>query len=447
MRRLASWLLVALSACGEETPGRASRTTAPPGGSPGDAGSSPPGLAATVEIADGLGSEALLGDPLDLIALPSGTVAAVYAASPPGARRRVLRYAERVAEDDWRVEDIVEPGGAAPEQLEILSVSAGFWDGTVHVTYLGGDDDGQATTPFPTDLALASRGPSGTWTERLLVDTSGEAAGVCPDLQNYCNTGHVVGSHAALAVASSGAWAVLYRDTHFGFAKDDLERSDTEIVRSSGAATLVDAERGGGAWGRLAFLPSGRLAAAYLVEAELAGRDERGIWVAIEDETGGFDLVRVTELSTTHRIGLAAAPSGTLWLAFYEPGESDLVVARAEPPYTSWSLELVDELGFTGLHPDLTLGADGAPRVAFGFCGLASAAGCPGSPGAQAEVRLARRRMDGAWDLAVVDEGDGRGGVGFYNRLARLPDGRLAIATQDARNFDVRVAIVEEAPE
>ena len=412
-----------------------------------DASEPPQGLTVRVEVVDGLNSDAVLGDPMDLVVTPEGSPAVVYGATSVQSIERVIRYAVRRGDDDWMVEDALVPGADAPSQGDLLALSASVWDGTVHVAFLGGDDDDNVLTPFPTDLILASRGASGSWSERVLVDTSGEATGPCPG--SYCGFGNVVGSHAAVASDGAGDWAVLYRDTHASFAEDDLRRSDVELHRADGATLLVDGERGGGAWGSLSFLPDGRLAAAYMVETERPGEDLRGIWVAWQS-SDGFERAKVSDAGTTHRLSLAADASGRLWLAFYDSGSQDLVVAQStpvsdseEPEYARWSEERVDAAGSVGLHPDLALGADGSPSVVYGFCGAVADRNCPGNPAGSAEVRLARRRGD-SWQIDRVDNGEGRGGVGFYNRLVALEPGRWAVAYQDVRNLDVLVALVEE---
>lgn len=397
----------------------------------------------SVEVVDGLGSDALLGDPLELMITPAGVPAVAYGAVPVGSTRREIRYAERRAEDDWTVETAVIPGAAAPAQGDLLALGSATFDGAVHLVYLGGDDDENVLTPFPTDLVMASRGGNGQWTERVLADTSGDAPGNCPDSQDYCNFGNVVGSHAALAAGPSGAWAAVYRDTHASFADDDLRRSDVEVVVNS-TPRLVDPERGGGPWARIAFLPDGRVAVAYVIETAAAGRDERGIWVAIENG-GSFQPVQVTREVTIHRLGFAVSSEGQAWLTWFDAANGDLEAASSSAPFDTWSVETVDARGSVGLHPDLALSATGTPYIVYGYCGVASDRSCPGNPGADAEVRLARRQ-GGAWTTETVDNGEGRGGVGFYNRLHALPSGGWAIAYQDLRNNDVVVVIAEEMP-
>lgn len=435
----AAALLAASLGCGSDgdPPPPADRVD---GGAPGpDAGPPPasPVEVVALEIVDGLGSDALLGDPLDLVVAPSGAPAVVYGAAPVGSGERWIRYAERTGEDTWAVEDAVRPGAQAQTQGELLALSAAVWGGTVHMAYQGGDDDGVATSQFPTDLVLATRGGTGDWSERILVDTSGEAAADCPDNQNTCNVGNVVGAHAALAVGPGDVQAVAYRDTHFGFAVDDFELADAELWVSDGPPVAVDFERGGGLWGNVGFLPDGRVVMVYAIETDR----HPGIWLWLE---GAPALVRVAERPTVHRVGLAVADDGTVWLAWFDPAADDLVVASASGDLGAWTTERVDQSGSVGLHPDIALGADGQPRVVYGYCGSSASRDCPFDPGSQAEVRMARRLSDGTWRIDTLDDGEGRGGVGFFNRLVALPGGRWGVAFQDARNLDVLFALVEE---
>lgn len=401
-------------------------------------GSAPRIEVLSVEIPEGLGTEAVLGDPLELIVSASGAPAVVYGAAPAGSSRREVRFAERRALDDWAVEMAVVPGADAPMQ-ELIALGAAVWGGAVRVVYLGGDNDDRPALQLPSDLILATRDGSGQWSEQVLVDTSNEATGPCPS--QYCDEGNVVGSHAALAVGPGEAWATSYRDTHFGFAADDFARSDVEVYRSSGDATIVDAERGGGLWSNVAFLPDGNLAVAYLIDVEDEG--ERGIWVA----TGGsgFTPQLVAPEATTHRIAMAAATDGRVWIAWFDAAQRDLDVASALPPYDQWEIENVEAAGSVGLHPDLALGPDGEPRVVYGFCGPVSDRDCPGNPGPDAEVRLARK-VGGDWIVDTLENGEGRGGVGFYNRIVRLADDTWVAAFQDVRNNDVVAVRFREAP-
>lgn len=439
MRRLALFSSF-LVACSDSAPPPAQIVDA--GGAAADAGSSTLAQVEvlSVEIVEGLGTQAVLGDPLALILSPSGRPAVLYGAAPAGSSRREIRYAERQREDDWAVEMAVVPGAAAPMQ-ELVALGAAVWGGQVRIVYLGGDNDGRPALQLPSDLILASRTGPGSWSEEVLVDTSNEAAGMCGP-SAYCNEGNVVGSHAALAVGPGEVWATAYRDTHFGFGVDDFALSDVEVYQSRGAATLVDPERGGGLWSNLAFLPNGDLAIGYVIEVEDVG--EKGIWVATG--SGSFTPRQVAPEITTHRLAMAAAADGRVWIAWYDAANRDLDVAFATAPYEQWTVETVEAAGSVGLHPDLALGPDGEPRIVYGYCGGVSDRDCPGNPGPDAEVRLARR-VGGTWVIDRLENGEGRGGVGFYNRLVRVSDGTWVAAFQDVRNNDViAVRFAERTP-
>jgi hypothetical protein len=298
--------------------------------------------------------------------------------------------------------------------------------------YIGGDDDMRPTSPFPTDLMLATK-TGASWSERTLVDTSGEAVDDCPGTQNYCNFGGVVGTHASLE-ARSGGFAVVYRDTHNGFALDDYLRSDTEVYAEGGPFTNsnVDPVRGTGAFGDVAWMPDGNLVVAYNLEANDPNEDRLGVWAAIYDGAA-WQRTRVSPSQTASRVSLGVDPSGVIWLAYYHADESALHVASSSDGL-SWNDEAVDVAGFTGIHPSLAIDGDGRPVVAYTDCG--SRSGCPGVLNEQSVVMLARR--EGAeWKIYLADDGEGNGYVGLFNSIAIQPDGKIGIAFQHAREKDV----------
>lgn len=433
-------LTAASVACGDESlPPSMTRD----GGVAADAGSAPPTLALSPELVAGLDTDAVLGSPLDLVVLPDGRPAVLYAAVPAGEIRRRFRLAVRTGADQWEANEAFEPAASLTSQGNLLAVSAAVWEGSLHAAYLGGDDDGNAITPYATDLMLATRSGS-SWAERVLVDTSGESMGDCPDLQDYCNFGNVVGSHAALATDGNGAWAVAYRDTHGGLGADDEGRSDLEIYSSAGGARLADGERGGGLWSNLAFLPDGKLVGVHVRESVIAGQQNRGIQV-VRETSSGFESTPLVDSATSQRIALGVAPDGQIWIAWSDPSANDLMVATATRAAGPFQVSAVDSAGVVGLHPDLAIAPDGAPWIVYGYCGPTGSSSCPGDPGARAEVRLAR--LEGAsWDIQTISDGEGRGAVGFFNRIEFLPDGRAMVVTQDLENSDILGVVVQESP-
>ena len=301
-----------------------------------------------------------------------------------------------------------------------------------------GDDDGRDNVEEPTDLMLGVRS-GGAWAFRTLVDVSTEASD--GDCSAYCNQGFVVGSHAALAADPDGSgFAVVYRDTHLGFARDDLLQSDVEVYAEGGPVTntVVDAERAGGANANIGYTASGDLFVAYNVESAPGGEDITGVWAAVRSG-GQWRRARVLDAVTTHKIGLAAAQDGTLYLAIYDASDEDLVFATSTDDGETWTTERLEEAGSTGLFPSLSLDASGRPVVSYTYCGPATDSACPATLGARAEVRLARREADG-WHTYDVDDGQGFGRVGLFTSIAVAPDGKLGVAFVDDGNGDLLFA-------
>lgn len=426
-----------LLACGSSNPGTSDGGAADGGTMTQDMGESSQDPVFACEVVDGLGSNSIVGDNTAIALTDDGRPALAYGVVPSGSSDREIHYAEQDANGDWSTELIVRPGANAPGGGELTGLGLAFVQGVPHVVYQGGDDDGVATTPFPTDLMLSEK-RGGTWTERTLVDTSAEAPATCDEIQNYCNTGGVVGTHASIK-ANQGGFAVVYRDTHFGFAKDDFGRSDVEVYAEGGPFTNsnVDPVRSGGAFGDLAFTAGG-MVVAYNLEKPIAGEERTGVWAAFYDGAA-WQLRRVSESQTTSKVSIGEAPDGTIYLAMYHANNADLVVASSSDGGDTWTTETPDSRGKTGLHPSLSFDAQGRPVVAYAYCGPQSEQGCPGQLGQRSEVRLARKEA-GGWATYTVDDGQGNGFVGLFNRIVTLPDGKLGVAFQDSRNNDLLFA-------
>ncbi len=389
------------------------------------------------ELVVGSNSSSNFGDNLRLAVTGDGRPAAAYGYVASGSAEREIHVAEQAADGTWTDERAVIPGANAPSGGDLVGLGFGYVDGVPYLTYIGGDDDMLPTTPFPTDLMLASK-QGGAWSERTLVDTSGEAVGDCPGTQNYCNFGAVVGTHSALAVKpGGGGFAVVYRDTHNGFARDDYARSDTEVYAEGGPFTNsnVDAVRGTGAYADIAWLPDGNLVVAYDLEEPDPNVDRLGVWAAAYDGAA-WTRTRITPSQTSARVSLAVDPDGVVWLAFYAADTSDLVVASSSDSGQTWTSEMVDSAGRTGLYPSLTIDAEGRPVVAYTYCGPQSESDCPQSLTPKSVVRLARREGT-EWKIYLADDGEGNGYVGTFNSIALLPDGKLGIAFQHSRDKDV----------
>jgi hypothetical protein len=428
MKRLILWL--ALCGCPEGTtpPAGFPDATTDEDGGPVDPG----GPKFDFEVVVGENSNAIYGDDLRLALSSDGRPAVAYAYYNAGSGTRELHVAERASDGTWTDELAIVPGANAPSGGDTVGIGFGYVGNVPHLTYIGGDDDMRPTSPYPTDLMLATR-QGGNWDERTLVDLSNEAMTTCPaNTQDYCNFGGVVGTHASFAPKpGGGGFAVVYRDTHNSFGLDDLRRSDTEVYAEGGPFTNsnVDPGRGSGEFGDIAWLPNGNLVVAYSLGEQVG----LGVWAAVfNNGMWTTPLVQVSTSEARSRVSLGVDPSGTIWLAFNDSA-SDLVVASSDDG-TTWTIESVDASGYTGLHPSLAIDTEGRPVVAYTYCGTTG--DCPGSLGEKSVVRLARR--EGAeWKIYLADDGEGFGNVGLFNSIAIQPDGKIAIAYQHARNKDV----------
>ena len=408
------------------------------GGSPGaDSGVGPQGPSFETEVVEGLGTGAVVGDFAQAAVAPDGRPSVAYGYIPAGGGEREIHFAVRGDDGTWATELVTVPGAAIPGGDDLKGLGLAYVGGAPHVVFLGGDDDGRPTVEEPTDLVLGVKSGA-QWAFRTLVDTSVEATGDCSE---YCNEGFVVGSHASIAANPAGAgFAVVYRDTHIGFATDDLNQADVEVYAEGGPVgnVVVDAERSGGPHAGITYTPQGGLLVAYNLEFQPGGEDIAGVWAAVY--TGGqWRLRRVLDAVTSAKIGVAAAADGTLYAAFFDTSDADLIVATSADEGDTWAVERVDAAGKTGVHPSLALDAEGRPVVAYTYCGPASDRDCPATLGPQSKVRLARREASG-WQRYDVDDGQGFGKVGLFTSIVVGPDGKLGVAFTDDANGDLLFA-------
>lgn len=407
------------------------------------------GLEFDFEIIDGLGTASEVGDlataRVDSDGLPSVAYGFLEQVNQTDFLR-TIRFAQRSSDGTWSIETVVEPGQNEPDdETDLLLRGQGlgfdFVSGEPVVAYLGGDDD--APPPDPADGAsdlMVSERSNGVWNERLIANDSnrGEDCSAL-GIQNYCVQGTVVGFHPALASVGSG-FAVAFRDQHFNFADEDFRRADLELIREgpSPLETAVDIARSGGLFNSITRFSGFRVAVAYYLDEPPEDLDNLGIWVAVEGTDGNFTLTQVDSVSTVHRTSIATNPiDGTLWLAYFDRDNEDLVVANSDDEGATWTVERVSEGGSTGLYPSVGFDGQGRVVVAHTFCGPAGDLDCPGGLTDQSEVRIARLESTG-WETYMVDDGQGQGFVGEHNGLVVFgPDQRLGVVFRDVRNNDL----------
>jgi len=442
-----SWIAVvtaALVACGDEDdPGPIGRLDA---GDVTDADASvapPSERRFRVDVLAGLNSAAQFFFPVARIA-PSGRPAVAFGTAGVGPGE--IRLAELTESDTWTTETAVVPAEDDEEHLSKAPRGVGFdfVDGLPHIAYTGGDDDDQVINGIGLgDLHVAWR-DGAEWRDRKLVNGSAEAGGECLDPANYCveGTEGQVGLFPHLrAGPEPGQYAITYKDDHFGFGGEaDPQRADLEIFEAGPGAQhlMVDGGRSGGERSTVAFLPDGRSVVAYTLDLPA---ERVSVWVAIEGD-GDYERIKVSDHSANHRISLDIGPDNSIWMAYYEDGENDLIVASSTDLGATWDLQRVDERGDVGLHPSLVVGPDGTVYVAYTYCDVASNTECPGNLARDSVVRLATRAPGATdWTIQVVDDGQGRGEVGEFNSLVVFPDGKVGVAFIDQRNSDLIFAL------
>ncbi|MEM1025872.1 MAG: hypothetical protein AAF627_05680 [Myxococcota bacterium] len=445
---LAIGLAALTAACGEsDDPSAPTRRDMGGGSGTVDAGGNGGGdplVFGAPEVVDGLSSSDAVGDFAVARIGPDGVIGVGYAVDLLTGSQ-VVRVAERNGPSDWNIEDAAFPASDIPNAPGSRTDAVGFdyVDGRPAVVFWGGDmvELPGELSPYegPTDLQIAERN-GGTWATRTLVQNSGQAAGTCKDGVEYCNRGTVIGSQPAMVARPGGGFAAIYRDIHFGFGTEDFRRSDAEIITEGAGAyhRIADVERSGPLSTGITTFDDGRVVAAYFIDNPDRA-SERGVWVAIESGDG-FELSQVDDAGTNQRVSVAT-DNGTIWVAFYDVDDTDLIVGSTDDEGETWNVERVDDRGITGQYPSIAIDQEGRPVVAYAFCASVSA-GC-GSNNPSAEVRVARLE-NGAWVQHLVDDGQGLGNVGAFNSLIVLPDGRLGIAFQDTRNNDLLFALEEE---
>jgi len=435
-------------ACGSEDdptdPTRRDMGSGPGTADTGGNGGGDPLVFGAPEVVDGLNTSDAVGDFAVARVGPGGVVGVAYAVDLSSGTQ-VLRLAERNGPADWTIEEAAQPAAETPSAPGSRTDSIGFdyVDDRPSVVFWGGDmvELPPEVSPYEglTDLQIAERN-GGAWSTRTLVQNSAEAAGTCKDDQNYCNRGVVVGSQPSMVARPGGGFAAVYRDIHFGFGMEDFRRSDAEVYVEGAQSyhRIADAERSGPLSPGITTFDDGRVVTAYFIDNP-DRVSERGVWVAVE--TGdGFELSQVDDAATSQRVSVTTN-GGTIWVAFYDVDDTDLIVASSDDEGETWSVERVDDRGITGQYPSIAIDQEGRPIVAYAFCASVSS-GC-GSNNPNAEVRVVRLE-DGEWAQYVVDDGQGLGNVGAFNSVVVLPDGRLAVAFQDTRNNDLLFAMEEQ---
>lgn len=372
-----------------------------------------------------------------IAAAPDGTIGVAYLArsadrgnctksgamNAPVARWNVM-YASAPPGSDTFMPELI----ATVDLVSATAVSLAFDPlSRPSVAFMGG-----AETAFicgGTDLLLATK--SGQGWDVITADANGTAtpvfqedADACARFQDTCNAAGadgVVGQWPALVFSGTDP-VIAFRDTHFGFAQDDEEKSDLELWWN-GARSTLDATWGGGIYTALAAGAGGTLYAAHANRFQTQFGD--GIWVFRHD--GAWSRQKVSDtLEVGPRLGLAVS-GAKVGLVYHALGDQKLRYLEAADG-TAWgNEETVDQSGNTGRSPSLAFSPDGLPAISYHYCGPFDPGG-DDCPQGEDELRYALKE-DGRWRYVTVEET--RGGVeGEYTSLTFDAEGQPVIAYQ-----------------
>ena len=236
-------------------------------------------------------------------------------------------------------------------------------------------------------------------------------------------SGDVVGVWPALAISKTGVFSLAWQDTHYGYAKDDFFKADLELATGTDG-NLMPGESvqqdGAGVQTVMTLDGQGRPVLAY------GSTRDGGIITAVRTMPGKFTTTKL--LSTTAPIGpaIAAAPSGRLGLAYYDPDLKVLRLRESDDGVTWGSPDVVDRDGDVGRVVSLRYDSMSRPVLAYYSCGTYRPG--QGCDAATDQLRVARREGE-VWLTAAVDDG-GDGACGTALSLWLTADDRMHVAYQ-----------------
>jgi hypothetical protein len=227
------------------------------------------------------------------------------------------------------------------------------------------------TGTFTTPVQISNGSQS---SDNLIASQAGNCA------EGVCDQGDVTGLWPAVGFDPSDNALIPFRDIHFGFANDDLAKSDVDLAEGEGGGNYfildIDVARGGGEYNRIAFDPAGLPAilqynsntgsspGVYINHQVKAGsaaaQEASGVWVAQQ--------IFIGQLGEQGQLGFGISPKG-LYAAAYYDGQQNLLMYTDSMDGTTWSTATpVDTTGYTGLYPSLAFDASGNPAIAYYRC-------------------------------------------------------------------------------
>jgi hypothetical protein len=320
------------------------------------------------------------------------------------------------------------------------------------VAYLGGNptappSGGGSTYWFQGDCAVAYR-TSGTWTEEVCAQTSGEpgaTTGVAVD-----DNGEVVGLFPAVGVASDGTTYVAYRDVHFGQSPSgDFNKSDWELAYG-----------GPSSWSHQMIEPGGNNAGGWGGHAQMLMVDDLPVLVGDQMNTNGSgaggtgqNVIFRKQLADGGWAGPSVPPvdfsnlqSGPslaydttvgFGVAAVNPNQSQLVFTRSSDGLSQWTTpDPVVQSGTTGWYPSLAFNpVTHDPSIAFYRCSSNPGVAEGSCPAIDDELRVADFAVN-HWNETTVDT-DGA----FQPKLGFLSTGKRVILYRHPTTGAVRLRV------
>ncbi|MCC6806780.1 MAG: hypothetical protein IT381_05115 [Deltaproteobacteria bacterium] len=211
-------------------------------------------------------------------------------------------------------------------------------------------------------------------------------------IENVCGSGAATGFWPALAYDAMNRLSTVFRDMHFGFAGDDFEKSDVELVRAGGGVRTVDGGKGGGEYNRVAATADNALTIIHNNSQGVTAH--RGIW-ALRESGGTFVRNLVSTDVAGEMMGFAINASGLHGLAYYDTQKQRLSYVESTDGQVWSDVDPVDTNGNIGMYPSLAFDPNGEPTIAYYRCNKY----IPGSSNCdQNEDGLyLARRANGSW--------------------------------------------------
>lgn len=333
------------------------------------------------------------------------------------------------------------PAETVAKVQRVYGVSVAFGpNGQPAVTYLGGVRDAtsaeDSTFWYQSDLAVAYRNANGTWTERIVVRTSGQAVSG----NALSDGGWLVGLNPSMVFSGNQA-LVAYRDGHRGnFGRQDWEKSDVELAVGGPTAwqhRVVamggDGQQGYG--GHLSLIMAGAQPAVVhdtAPEAALAPGSDVVFQRRNADGVTWTTPVKVQQVGNT-QLGASMAYDATVGFGIAVLSRTDNRLTYIDCDESTgtkctvpgdWSTpDPVYNAGTGGWYPSLAFDpVTHEPSIAYYICALESGRNDSSCNRGDDKLVIATRVAGVRWNEELVDAGGG-----WSPKLAYLSNGKRIV--------------------